>query len=335
MSLNSLKNKFSSYERGECSYSNWVINPERCNAAKKYKAKLDQFVKSGITDAKKNLVKQRKLLKTRIKNNEGGNIYPIVNHDFDYKTAMKKEYNVFKRGISNKPTMSNLIDAPVKLKPYINAMLTDAYPNESTVAGRSDVIDDVAELVQIKNKYKTMNAKLPYPSFRKDYPICRYPTTGKHASSYFIKSGQCKTKIKKRQQCIKKHYNWVPNKIVIPAFARKMLKFVKKSKKNMAEKPPKGYCYKPRFSYIDNSAKGLLGKDGFAPSMFNDILNLSPDKLFNILAGYTVDGSGLLPCVEEFSNYNLQKKHLTTYNGTSFIILILLLITIIYFIKRD
>lgn len=335
MSLTSLKNKFSSYDsRGrECSYGNWVLNPERCGASKKYKAKLNQFVKSAINDTKKDLVKHKKLLKTRIKNNESQNIYPIVNHDFDYKTAMKKKYNVFSQGISNKPTMGNLINAPMKLKKYMDIMLKDPYPNNSTIAGLSDVITDVPQMTKIKNKYKMMNAKLPYPSFRKDYPECRYPTTGKHASSYFIKSGTCKTKIKTKNKCIKKGFNWVPNKIVIPPIAKKMLKFVKQKK---SQNPPKGYCYKPRFSYIDNKSKGFYGKDGFAPSMFNDILNLSPDKLFNILAGYTVDGSGLLPCVDEFTNYNsIKKTNLLSNTASTIIITILLLITIIYFMKRD
>ena len=216
MSINSIKNKYNGYERSECSFGNWMLNPERCGASKKYKAKLNQFAKSVINDAKKDLVKQKKLYKSRVENNESSNIYPIVNHDFDYKTAMRKKFNVFKMGITNKPTMNNLINAPQKLKPYIDIMLKNGYPDNGTIAGKSDVIDDVGEIVSIKNKYKMMNGKLPYPSFRKDYPVCRYPTTGKHASSYFIKSGQCKTSIKTKNKCIKKGYNWVPNKVVIP-----------------------------------------------------------------------------------------------------------------------
>lgn len=118
MSLNSLKNKFSGYDSQsrECSFDKWILNPERCGASRKYKAKLNQFVKSAITDAKKDLANQKKVFKSRVQNNEAQNIYPIVNHDFDYKTAMKKNYNVFKQGITNKPTMGNLIDSPLKLK---------------------------------------------------------------------------------------------------------------------------------------------------------------------------------------------------------------------------
>ena len=106
----------------------------------------------------------------------------------------------------------------------------------------------------------------------------------------------------------------------------------------MAEKPPKGFCYKPRFSYIDNSAKGLFGRDGYAPSMFNDILNLSPDKLFNILAGYTVDGSGLLPCIDNFANYNGSnslKKDKQSFILFTVISMVFLIILIFYFIKRE
>ena len=87
----------------------------------------------------------------------------------------------------------------------------------------------------------------------------------------------------------------------IPKIAKEVLTFVK-NKKNKAKEPPKGFCYKPRFAYIDNSAKGFLGKKGFDQSMFSDLLSVSPDKIFNILAGYSVDGSGLLPCIEYFEN---------------------------------
>ena len=57
---------------------------------------------------------------------------------------------------------------------------------------------------------------------------------------------------------IKKNINGFPNPMnKIPPIAKKLLSYVD-NKKNKAKPPPKGSCYKPRFAYIDNSAKGVL-----------------------------------------------------------------------------
>ena len=303
MSINSLPGRMKSRERSICGdYGSWLINPERCKAAQKYTIKAKQFTKNVLEDSYKDTKNNARLLEQRIKSNEAKKLYPINNHDFDYKTAMKKEFNVFKKGITNDPTMNTLINAPGKMKPYLDAMIDKPYPNSSTRAGVDDIIQDDAGAVAIKTKYRELNNTLPYPSFRKDYPSCRYPTTGEHASSYFVKAGTCKTVINDEKLCIKRGYDWVPNPMnKIPKIAKEVLTFVK-NKKNKAKEPPKGFCYKPRFAYIDNSAKGFLGKKGFAQSMFSDLLSVSPDKIFNILAGYSVDGSGLLPCIEYFEN---------------------------------
>lgn len=292
-----LKKRYKNYKKNECDYSQWIINPERCPASKKYLQKLNQFTENALKDSLKDTDKHLNLLEERIENDEYLNLYPINNYDFDYKTAIKKKYNVFKLGLTNKPTIQNLIDSPGKMKPYISALLDKKYPNKNTISGISDVILDDEIALEIKNEYNDINKVLPYPSFRKDYPECRYPTTGEHSSSYFIKSGTCKTTIKTKKDCEKKGYKWIENKVKLPESAKKLLTFVK-NKKNSSPKQEEGICYKPRFSYIDNSAKDTFGKFGLGPSMLNDISNFSPDKIFNILAGYTVDGSGLLPCID-------------------------------------
>ena len=278
------------------------------------------MLKDSLKDTKNNA----KLLEQRIESREHKNLYPINNHDFDYKTAVKKKYNVFTRGITNDPTMKTLMNAPSKLYPYLQAMIDEPYPDSSTQAGVDDIIQEDRGAVAIKSKYRELNHELPYPTFRKDYPSCRYPTTGEHSSSYFIKAGTCKTKITDEALCNKKEYKWVPNPMnKIPPIAKKLLSYVD-NKKNKAKPPPKGSCYKPRFAYIDNSAKGVFGKKGYGPSMFNDLMNVAPDKIFNILAGYTVDGSGLLPCVEEFTQQNRDNtKYLITFLIVIFLIYIL------------
>ena len=299
-SLLDLKNRYNKYKKMECNYNQWKINPERCSASKKYMQKLYQFTENAIKDSKKNNVKNSELLKDRIESEENLNLYPINNYDFDYKTAMKKNYNVFKLGVTNKPTINNLIQAPNKLKPYVSVLLDKKYPNKNTVSGVSDVILDDKDALNIKKKYNQLNDTLPYPSFKKDYPECRYPTKGEHSSSYFIKAGQCKTSINNEKDCKKKKYNWVSNYPFIPDSAKELITYTNNvipSKKNTDKKD--GSCYKPRFAYIDNSAKDVYGKYGLVPSMLDDLVNFAPDKIANIMAGYTVEGSGLLPCIDD------------------------------------
>ena len=109
MSLNNIKSKYRNKANSICRNRwAWGKNPERCRAAKIYSKKADQFVKNVLKDSHKDTKNHMKLLEQRIKSKEHKNLYPINNHDFDYKTAMKKEFNVFKRGITNDPTLQNL-----------------------------------------------------------------------------------------------------------------------------------------------------------------------------------------------------------------------------------
>ena len=304
MSFNDLLNKYNGYLTDECRYD--PANPNRCDSAKIYIDSLGGFIKDSVNNSKQDTDRKFKpLLEKRIKDQENKNIYPIVNHDFDYNTAIRKEYNPYTLDITNKPTISNLVVSGSNLGKYVDLMISQKYPNENTIAGQSDIFIEDKDRQDIANKYKQLNEVLPYPSFREDYPECRYPTKGEHSSSYFIKSGTCKTKINNKEQCLAKGYQWTPEKST-----NNVSNYVKKdSKKGDREeikeevaKLPDGVCYKPRFSYIDNSARGLYGYNGIAPSMLNDILNVTPDKLSNILSGYTVDGTGLLPCTEEFTS---------------------------------
>jgi len=283
MSLNDLLNRYADYKKNECAYGPNVNNPELCPAVDPYRAKLNEFVKNTINDSTLDTnTTQADLLKSRIASGEEKNIYPLVNHDFDYKTAVRMAYNPYQLGITNQPTMDNLRSSSSKLSIYSDLLTNQKFPNKNTIAGYSDVVQDDQKRVDIVNQYKVMSMTPPYPSFKKDYPECRYPTTGEHSSSYFIKSGSCPTKYTDSAACLSKGYNWIDNK-------------------------PKGACFKPRFSYIDNSAKGFFGSDGMAPSMFNDILSITPEKLSSILSGYSVEGSGLLPCTEDFTNYSIKK----------------------------
>ena len=330
MSLKNLQNRYSTYVQNECNWGKNIVNPSRCPAAPIYYKKLNDFIKdsyeSSVKDTEKN---QQKLLKERIEKKTYKDIYPIVNHDFDYKTAYKKRLNPYALNITNEPTINNLWKAPSKLLQFYDGLVKNRFPNNTTVAGIDDIILDDKKKVQIKNAYRTLDEELPYPSFRKDYPECRYPTTGKNASSYFIKVGKCKSTVKNKKDCLKKKFQWVPNKQTFPKIAVDLASTKKKTKS--ANKHILGACYKPQFAYIDNTSKGFYGQNGLAPSMFKDMLNISPDKLGDILAGNSIEGSGIIPCVEDFTNKNINtEKYSKLLEKTTICILIICIVYYVY-----
>ena len=326
--MDKLANKINDYRRNECRRSNNKKTPGRCEAATIYANKANKFIKdsikNSIIDTNNN---QINLYNSRVKKKER-DIYPILNHDFDYKTAMIKKNNVFNLGFTNQPTVSNLLKHPFKIKKFLNILVNDAYPDKKTVAGIDDVIKQDQERTNLKNKYRIYDNKLPYPSFKKDYPECRYKTTGEHSSSYFIKSGVCKTKINNEAECKKKQFNWIKNK---PKFPKIFKTMVEKSETIKPAEKLKSACYKPRYIYIDNSAKGIFGKKGLQPSMMNDIMSITPDKLFNILAGNNIEGGGILPCPEGFLNY---RDKSSIKNNANIIIFLLIIFSLIIMLKK-
>ena len=339
MSLNELIDNNRSYRNSECRWSNNIANPERCPAADKYTDKLNEFVTSTLSQSQSDTSnKFEDLLKKRTESMDYKRIYPLVNYDFDYKTAMRMQYNPYKLGITNKPTMSNLIEGPTKMKQYFNVLVTDKYPNEDTIPGLSDIVPEDTRRKEIADKYKVLSEEMPYPTFRKDYPECLYPTSGEHSSSYFIRTGSCPTSIKNRKKCEDKQYTWVPDNTDLDNYK----KYVTEDKKNIDPKTglrikgqvDPGSCFKPRFIYVDNSGKGILNKNGLAPSVLNDILNLSPDKISSILSGQSVDGTGLLPCVDSFVDYKKESPNFNWYKFVPIVTIISSLLFIKYLISK-
>ena len=324
-----LARKIDRYRRNECRRSNNRLTPGRCKAATKYANQANKFIKQTMNDSKTetdsshvNLYNTRKMSKTR-------DIYPINNHDFDYKTAMIKNHNIYKLGFTNQPTVSYLFKYPKKLRKYLNLLVNDPYPNKNTQPGVDDVLDTDRKRMYIKNKYKVIDNKPPYPSFRKDYPECRFKTKGEHSSSYFVRTGVCKTKINNKTECERKKFNWVENKPIFPKIFKTMMKTSKKAK---PVTKLRGSCYKPRYMYIDNSSKDVRGRKGLQPSLFADIMDITPDKLFQILAGNSVDGGGIIPCPEDFVNYNSKVKEENNSENTKICLIMILLLSLIIYI---
>jgi len=329
--MDKLANKINAYRRTECRRSNNKKTPGRCKAATIYANKANKFIQDSIKNSIKDTNdNQINLYNSRVKK-AGRDIYPILNHDFDYKTAMIKKNNVFNLGFTNQPTVSNLLKHPFKIKKFLNILVNDAYPDKNTIAGIDDVIQQDIKKTSLKNKYRVHDDKLPYPSFKKDYPECRYKTKGEHSSSYFIKSGVCKTKINNEAECKRNQFNWIKNKSTFPNIFKKMIKTSKTAKP--VEKL-KSTCYKPKYIYIDNSAKGIFGKKGLQPSMLNDIMSITPDKLSHILSGNSVEGGGILPCPEQFLNYRDSSSNKINPNMFLFLILMFSLIIMLKIYKK-
>lgn len=68
----------------------------------------------------------------------------------------------------------------------MDVLVKESTPDKNSIAGVSDVVFEDKRRLDIKSVYGLMNQTLPYPSFRDDYPECRYSVKGEHASSYFI-----------------------------------------------------------------------------------------------------------------------------------------------------
>jgi hypothetical protein len=65
--------------------------------------------------------------------------------------------------------------------------------------------------------------------------------------------------------------------------------------------------------------------------MFKDMLNVSPDKLGDILAGNSIEGSGILPCVEDFTNFDNSKNRRVYFKNKITIWIIIIAIVFIVF----
>ena len=289
-SLEELKLKYKNYLKKECASNPNISNPERCDAAKVYYKQLKKFINDTKVNSENNSSSLRQLQDTRLSSGSYKDIYPINNYDFDYQTAMLKKYNVYKTGITNKPTGAALANSPKRIKKYMDVLIKREFPSKKTISGVTDTITDDDDMKYLKVKYDNLNKKLPYPSFRMDYPECNYPTKGTHSSSYFIRNGTCPTNITDQDTCEKKGYEWGNESTDSISKIKSLAGIADESQSQ---------CNKPRFMYIDNSAKGYYGNKGLALSLFKDLDDMSPEKLNSIMDGYSVSGTGILPCIKD------------------------------------
>ncbi len=180
---------------------------------------------------------------------------------------------------------------------------------------------------------------LPYPTFLKDYPESTFQTTGIGASSYFLKvDDSCPSKITSEEDCIKGGFKWVKTP---PSMTPDISGFYSPSKTTtppktiVQEEKPNGTCWKPRFLYLDNSAKGIGIMRGLIPSIVNDVTQLAPENIMSVLAGYTGSQGGILPCPEPFTNYQqITNKGIFSGNDLSMWVMIFGTIVLLWYFSR-
>ena len=249
-----------------------------------------------------------------------GSVFPWNNYDLDYKQIVKNKYHPDTLGIRDAPTLKTFIKDVGKLSKYSDALMFDPLPDKKMNPGSSDLPRDpdimnsgsgnkiLRKAKKLKNIYASFEP--PYPSFYKDFPYAKRlkagwidsqgnrNNVGESSGSFFIQSGYCPLKkVTSAKACKQKGFTWIPNPIRIPKFAKPFLKYSKISTKSFDKK---GTCFKPRYSYVDNRPKAMLGMKGQIPNLMNDVQSLSPDKLFKVFSGSDVSGFGLLPCIEHF-----------------------------------
>jgi hypothetical protein len=297
------------YVRNEC--SDTYLYPDRCKSARKLVTDIsnEKISMANASRPEANEMK-RSQYRERAKSEAWREVYPLNNVDFDYAQYMRNVYNPYSLGFDNKPTIPGLRDNVLKLGNYASAILEHPTPSEGAEAGLTDVNPYNEELKEIKKM--TGDFPLPYPTFRQDFPEEKYPTTDEHASSYFVQQGWCPTQITSETECRARQYRWSanPTKTTVPQ-GYEVVASTERTANEMPgetttetqrqakiEQTAAGTCFKPRFAYIDNSAKGSMIFKGLVPSMINDLFQFRPDQLIAPFPNRTIDAA--LPCIEDF-----------------------------------
>jgi hypothetical protein len=261
------------------------------------------------------------------------NIYPWKNYDWDYSNYIANNYSVEATGAKVGNRISHLYRNLNALSKVIGGLIDDPIPNKKSVAARYSRNSDYPKFSECGTKCHGTE-KVDNALGRQLY---RPPTTdsflrkklhGKYSSSYFVKIGSCPRRdIVTMRECQRKGYTWSPN------IADRIMKKMQKNKNVVRNES--GSCSQPRYLFIDNSAKPFINgsnMQGMIPSIANDILSLSPDKLVNAAMGKSMTGNfEIQQCptsgIEGFKNINKKTDYVT-------LILILLLILTYLFLKK-
>lgn len=261
------------------------------------------------------------------------NIYPWKNYDWDYNNHISNNYSVERTKAKVGSTLSALRNNVNSLVKVINGITDDPIPNKYSRAGVKSIHSDYPKFedcdakCQATQRVKNALSNQLYNPPTKD-KFLKKKLHGKYSSSYFMKIGSCpRSDITDITACEKRGYTWTPN--ILDKVMNKL------SGKGRLVNNESGSCSQPRYMFVDNSAKPFLNGSnmmGVIPSIANDIISLSPDKILNAAMGKSTSGEiQIQQCksndIEGYRNYN--ESHISKVT----IFLILLLIAAYLFFK--
>jgi hypothetical protein len=274
------------------------------------------------------------------------NIYPWNNYDWDYGNFIDNNYSVLATGATKGGSISDLFKNMRAFMKLVKGYISDPNPADSSYPGKmardgdvpyfectGNTVDSEGNRVSDPSSITTCRAinKIKYsnpekPPTKDDF-LKKYKITGDKSSSYYVKVGSCpRPDLKTVDQCESKGYSWIPN--IIDNIMDKMPFLSKKT-----HKP--GSCHQPRYAYINNSPGFKIGGvkfRGLVPSLANDFLALSPDKIVAAMEGKSIDNLfELQQCPQVVESF--QQHTNTIYNdllGYNTIVLLILLFLVFY-----
>ena len=261
-------------------------------------------------------------------------IYPWANYDWSYGNFVDNNYSVMATGASTDGSFSAIkknIGAIIKLS---KGFLTEGNPEYRSKAGALNKYGDQPIQDCYSSQFKLQSClakhKIKYGTPQKP------PTTdpflkmgkldGENSSSYYVRVGACpRPDIKSDKECSKKGYDWIKNPLDMV-----MSKIPGMSQNNTK----KGSCFQPRYAYINNKpGYNMMGvkMKGIVPALMNDVMALSPDKIFATLQGRSIGDSYVVqPCPDVNEGFDGYKQK-TIINYKSIFVLLIIMIIIFYF----
>jgi hypothetical protein len=248
----------------------------------------------------------------RSKDENKDQIYPWKNYDWDYTRFIDNNYSALNTGATSEGSMKAIFTNPRAIFRLGKGFLYDENPSSQSIAGRTDLTNCWRVPANDRNScMKMMRMRKEYdnqPKPRND-PFFNKKLDGVNSSSFYYKSGYCKTNLSKNE-CINKKYKWLQ---------------------------PGDRCYKPQYQYLNNEPYY-----GNIPSVVNDTLSLNPKNLTDVF--FNRSTSKRMPwnkrdleiencpdVVEKFIN----SEEIVSYFHIAFAILLLIsLLLFIYFVYR-
>jgi len=258
-------------------------------------------------------------------------VYPWKNYDWDYANYVSNNYTTSHTGATTSGSIRGMYNNARAIIKLINGLTDDPIPNKYSRAGQRDKNSDYPSFKECTDPGCVTTQKVKN-SFRQNKPtkdkFLNKIVDGEYASSYFVRIGSCpRHDIKTQKECEKRGYTWTPN--VMDKVMKKIMK-----KKNAVNNNDSGSCNQPRYGFIDNSPKTFINGSkmkGIIPSLANDFMALSPDKILATAMGASLSDSFVLQqCPntwEKFHNYKGNDNNKITYT-----FLIITLLAILFFI---